>query len=32
MTQNEIIGIMMIIAGAFSWGIILGIMIEKWKK
>ena len=32
MTQDEIIAIIMIVAGALSWGVILGIMIEKRKK
>ncbi len=32
MTQNEIMGIITVVSGFFSWGIILGIYIEKWKK
>ncbi len=32
MTQDEIIAIIMIVAGSLSWGVILGIMIEKRKK
>lgn len=32
MTTNQILGIVMIALGTFSWGVILGIMIEKWKR
>ena len=32
MTQDEIIAIIMIVAGSLSWGVILGIMIEKRRK
>jgi hypothetical protein len=32
MTQDEIIAIIMIVAGFLSWGVILGIMIEKREK
>jgi hypothetical protein len=32
MTQDEIIAIIMIVAGSLSWGVILGIMIEKREK
>jgi hypothetical protein len=32
MTENEILAILFLVAGSLSWGIILGIMIEKRKK
>ena len=32
MTQDEIIGITAVVLGFFSWGIILGMYIEKWKR
>ena len=32
MTTNQILGIVMIALGTFSWGVILGIMIEKWTS
>jgi len=32
MTQNEIMGIIFLVIASLSWGVILGMYIEKWKK